>query len=234
MFTSKNKNVRRKKNTLKITRKKYKRNSRNSRKYKKKNFKGGDCPDVVINSMDDYNKAFRAAMSAQDRQCIKSLNLLKTKMSARQPVEPQVEKNPCEDTATGTVNINENCNGIINSITGVPIQNGYCLAKNCIDKKTLQNLRLSYIVPRENNYNRSDNKKETGALSDPFTNVIYSNEYLKGIGLEDPSAENAYMLADSDYNENVEKYREAIEQRNRFNKLFSKGKPPGVGFSTAP
>jgi hypothetical protein len=88
------------------------------------------------------------------------------------------------------------CNGQ-DDILGDQIQNGYCLDKQCIDKRSIQLARL---------HNRIENKMsgKPSIFKDPFTKIEWTDDQLMEAGIEDP--------LDSDYQD--EEYIKLVQKYN--------------------
>jgi hypothetical protein len=88
------------------------------------------------------------------------------------------------------------CNGQ-DDILGDEIQNGYCLDKQCIDKRSIQLARL---------HNRIENKMsgKPSIFKDPFTKIEWTDDKLMEAGIEDP--------LDSDYQD--EEYIKLVQKYN--------------------
>uniref|UniRef100_A0A6C0JRW0 Uncharacterized protein n=1 Tax=viral metagenome TaxID=1070528 RepID=A0A6C0JRW0_9ZZZZ len=131
---------------------------------------------------------------------------------------------------------NSGCDNEYDSITSDLIKNGYCLGNQCLDKKTIQQLRLNYIIPRKDNYSRSDHRKKVGDLNNPFTREIISNEQIRRAGLKSPNRDGDY-LDDKEYNLLLDNYKEAIKRKQAFEKIGPIGKSilngERVGFNRA-
>jgi hypothetical protein len=95
------------------------------------------------------------------------------------------------------------CNGQID-ILGDEIQNGYCLEKQCIDKRYIQLARL---------HNRIENKMsgKPSIFKDPFTKIEWTDDQLIKVGIEDP-LESDYQ--DEEYIKLVQKYNSTGTRSN--------------------
>jgi hypothetical protein len=115
---------------------------------------------------------------------------------------------------------NLDCNGKEDLISSEYITDGYCVKKNCIDKKTIQKLRANHLIHRPGNYRVADLRKKNGDFVNPYTNDVILNEAVQSSGIVTfPEAEEAYLAADDDYRRIVEEYEAAKQTQLSFNRL---------------
>jgi hypothetical protein len=127
--------------------------------------------------------------------------------------------NPCKNKDTGHVSPNRNCNGMVDGISGEPITSGYCLEKDCLDKQTIQTMRLRHILPSQDNHLTARFlKRQIGDAQNPFTRSNIPNQAFVEAGLPDPTLDDDYN-DDSDYQASLAAHREEIERRDAFNRL---------------
>jgi hypothetical protein len=116
-------------------------------------------------------------------------------MKQKNKTKRQKGGNPCGSNKNG-IQKQPACNGQ-DDILGDEIQNGYCLDKQCIDKRSIQLARL---------HNRIENKMsgKPSIFKDPYTKREWSDDELIEAGIEDP--------LDSDYQD--EEYIKLVQKYN--------------------
>lgn len=122
-------------------------------------------------------------------------------MKQKNKTKRQKGGNPC-DKSNG-IQKQPACNGQ-DDILGDEIQNGYCLDKQCIDKRSIQLARL---------HNRIENKMsgKPSIFKDPFTKIEWTDVQLMEAGIEDP-LESDYQ--DEEYIKLVQKYNSTGTRSN--------------------
>jgi hypothetical protein len=129
---------------------------------------------------------------------------------------------------------NAQCNGETDLVD--VITDGYCMENNCIDKKSIQQLRLAHIIPRNDNYTRANHKTKAGDFVNPYNRNLVTNQQVLTSGIPDPTTELQYMN-DDEYRSLVEEYNTSIARKNAFEKIGTLGKSvidSRVGFNRVP
>lgn len=127
-------------------------------------------------------------------------------------------RNPCASNDEPIIG-NLDCNRKEDLISSEYITDGYCVKKNCMDKKTIQKLRANHLIHRPGNYRVADLQKN-GDFVDPYTNDVILNEAVQSSGIVTfPEAEEAYLAADDDYRRIVEEYEAAKQTQLSFIRL---------------
>ena len=164
--------------------------------------------------------------------------LTSRKRTSRKRASHRVKKggrppNPCEHNREPIVQ-NPQCNGEVDLVD--TITDGYCIGMNCIDKKSIQQLRLAHIVPRKDNYTRAIHKTKPGDFLNPWNKSLITNQQVLTSGIADPTTETEYMN-DEQYSSLVQEYNESIEQKKAFDRIGVLGKSileSRVGFNRVP
>lgn len=108
--------------------------------------------------------------------------------------------NPCENNSS--LMKEEKCNGEEDKVSYTPIENGYCLGRNCIDEQHIQRLRLTHLDPYEGSTPQKGTPPVAGDFRDPFTKRLIKNRDIVRAGIRDPT-EKRY---DGDHDYNIDQY----------------------------
>jgi len=124
--------------------------------------------------------------------------------------------NPCEKNSS--LIKEEKCNGQEDKVSYTPIENGYCLGRNCIDEQNIQRLRLTHMDPYEGSTPQKGTPPVAGDFRDPFTKRLVKNREIVRAGIRDPT-EKSY---EGDHDYNIDQYRKnsrRVKASNRIRRL---------------